>query len=223
MGARYRDSRQADLPFLELAETEMTAAHGRRVGRTIEPAHPVADEPGDAVMAKRGRLGSVADVAAAWNLTARLARAATIGGAYGECLECTVEVSNRAKVQAGVAYTEERRIVLNAKLLEAGREADRDATLLHECAHILANRRYRARCNHDHRWKRVMEMLGEPPRASHRLDYLSREAHAVVAWVCRNCGEAYHFVRPPRRRVVDCYCRHCGPRTGRLDVTSTTS
>ena len=66
-------------------------------------------------------------------------------------------------MQAGVAYTEERRIVLNAKLLEAGREADRDATFLHECAHILANRRYRARCNHDHRWKRVMEMLGEPP------------------------------------------------------------
>lgn len=223
MAARYRDSRQVDLPFLEVAETGPSAERGRRAGPPMAPAYPVADEPGEAVLAKRGRLGSVAEVAADWNLTARLARAAAIGGAYGECLDCAVEVSNRAKVQAGVAYTEERRIVLNAKLLEAGREADRDATFLHECAHILANRRYRARCNHDHRWKRVMEMLGEPPRASHRLDYLSREAHAVVAWVCRNCGEAYHFVSPPRRRVADCYCRHCGPRTGRLEVTSTTS
>ena len=221
MAARYRDSRQVELPFFEFAETDEGAERRRKAGIPTAPSHPVAEAPGDAVPASRGRLGSVAEVAAAWTLTARLAKAASIGTAYGECLDCAVEVSSRAKVQAGVAYTEERRIVLNAKLLEAGRETDRDATFLHECAHILANRRYRARCNHDHRWKRVMEMLGEPPRVSHRLDYLSREAHAVVAWVCRNCGEAYHFVRPPRRRISDCYCRYCGPRAGRLEVTST--
>ncbi len=219
MAARYRDSRQAELPFHEFAETKAGGERGRRQVPVPESAFP--DESGDAALPKRSRLGSVAEMAATWNLTARLANAAPIGAAYGECLDCAVEVSGRAKVQAGVAYTEERRIVLNTKLLEAGREADRDVTFLHECAHILANRRYRARCNHDHHWKRVMEMLGEPPRASHRLDYLSREAHAVVAWVCRNCGEAYHFVRPPRRRVSDCYCRHCGPRAGRLEVTST--
>ena len=208
MGRAAIDKRQGLLPFAEF---------------TVRAADPAPTAPVELDAPPKGKIGSVAEVAAAWGLSGRLARATRIGRAYEECLACSVEISPRAKVQAGVAYTRERRIVLNARLFEPGREADRDATLLHECAHIISNRRYRARCNHDERWRRVMDMLGEPAQASHRLDYLSREAHAVVAWVCRNCGEAYHFVRPPRRRVTDCYCRHCGPRQGRLDAVSHTA
>ncbi len=162
------------------------------------------------------RLGSVSDVARAWRLERRLARSAPVGRAYEQCLGCHVELSGRAKIQAGVAYPEERRIVLNARLLTPGREGDRDSTFLHECAHVIADLRYGRDCRHDARWQRVMEMLGEPPDACHQLDYLSREAHAVVTWICTACGEQYHFVRAPRRRIWECYCRMCGPKTGRL-------
>ncbi|MEE9140357.1 MAG: SprT-like domain-containing protein [Alphaproteobacteria bacterium] len=164
----------------------------------------------------RGNLGTVAGVASAWGLKGRLRGAAGIGGAFRGCLECTVEITRRAKIQAGAAYTKERRIVLNAQLLLLGREADRDATFLHECAHVIADLRYGRNCRHDWRWQRVMALLGEPPEISHKLEYLSRETHAVVTWICTGCGEEYHYVRAPRRRIWECYCSMCGPEGGRL-------
>jgi SprT protein len=163
-------------------------------------------------------LGTVAEVAKAWGLGEQLGRAAGLGEAFEECLKCRVEASRRAKVQAGVAYPKERRIVLNAQLLVPGREADRDATLLHECAHVIADLSYGRNCRHSWRWRQVIEMLGEPPEVCHRLDYLSRQAHAVVTWICTGCGEEYHFVRTPKRRIKQCYCRLCGPEDGRLRV-----
>ncbi|MFQ5783353.1 MAG: SprT-like domain-containing protein [Alphaproteobacteria bacterium] len=163
-------------------------------------------------------LGSVALVAAAWGLDGRLARARRIGSGYGECLACTVGISRRGKTLAGKALTPERRIVINSALLIAGREADRDATFLHECAHVIADIRYRAFCRHDWRWRRVMALLGEPARAHHDIACLSPRAHAVVTWVCAHCGEEFHYVRAPRRRIEDCCCRACGPRLGRLYV-----
>ncbi len=164
------------------------------------------------------KLGTVAAVAATWGLEERLARSATIGRAYAACLSGTVEVSRRAKVSAGVAYVNERRIVLNAALFAPGREADRNATFLHECAHILADVRYQRNCRHSAGWRRVMEMLGEPPAAHHSIDYLSHAAHAVLTWTCVGCGLDYHFVRTPRRRIEECHCRRCGPALGRLRV-----
>ena len=79
-------------------------------------------------------LGSVRELAADWELTERLEQAAALGPAFREMLDCAVEISRRAKTLAGAAYTDERRIVLNVALLEQGRERDRDATFLHECA-----------------------------------------------------------------------------------------
>jgi len=163
-------------------------------------------------------IGTVAALAAAWGLRARLDAARRIGRGYDECLACRVEVSRRAKTVAGKAYTAERRIMLNARLLLPGREADRDATFLHECAHIIADIRYQAYCRHDERWRRIMDLLGEPARVSHDIAYLSPRAHAIVVWGCAQCGERFHYVRAPRRRLADCYCRRCGPRLGRLFV-----
>ncbi len=165
-------------------------------------------------------LGTVAEVAKAWNLDERLECVSRIGRAYGECLRSAVEVTRRARTLAGIAYTDERRIVLNAQLLVPGREEHRDSTFLHECAHMVANVRYGCNCRHDWRWRRIMDMLGEPPEVSHTLDFLSRELHAVVTWICTACGEDYHFVRRPRRRIQDCYCRACGPDRGRLVVAA---
>ncbi len=163
-------------------------------------------------------IGTVAECAAAWGLSDRLERVRRLGRAWAACLACRVEISRRAKTVAGKAYAAERRIVLNARLLVPGREADRDATFLHECAHVLADIRYRAHCRHDWRWRRIMALLGEPPQVSHDIPYLSPQAHAVVVWACAQCGERFHYVRAPRRRLADCYCRRCGPRLGRLLV-----
>lgn len=144
-----------------------------------------------------------------------------MGPAFREMLDCAVEISRRAKTLAGAAYTEERRIVLNVALLEKGRESDRNATFLHECAHILADLFHGRPCKHSEAWREVMKLLGETPAVRHDLSYLSRAAHAVVTWQCDNCGDEYHFVRRPRRRPSSCYCRACGPERGTLRIVPT--
>jgi len=161
-------------------------------------------------------IGTVGELARAWRLEGRLRRALPFGTALERCFDCRVEVSDRAKTVAGTAFTRERRIVLNAALLRPGREADRDATFLHECAHIIANLHRRRDCGHGAGWREVMDVLGEPAERCHSIRYLSPKAHAVVTWLCRSCGQEYHFVRRPRRRPENCWCAHCGPRTGRL-------
>ena len=51
-------------------------------------------------------LGSVGEMAADWGLTERLEKAAALGPAFREMLECGVEISRRAKTLAGAAYSE---------------------------------------------------------------------------------------------------------------------
>ncbi len=172
--------------------------------------------PNDAVMRRSHALGSVAELAESWGVAAQLERAAALGPAFREARDCAVEISRRAKTLAGSAYTDQRRIVLNAALLEEGREEDRNATFLHECAHVLADLFHGQPCRHGDGWRQIMKLLGEPPETCHRLDYLSRKAHAVVTWRCSWCEEEYHFVRRPRRRISDCYCVSCGAERGRL-------
>jgi SprT protein len=133
-----------------------------------------------------------------------------------EAFACVVEISQRAKTLAGAAYTEQRRIVLNAQLLHAGRERDRNSTFLHECAHVLADLSHGKACRHGRPWREIMSLLGEPAEVGHRLEYLSRKAHARISWVCVACGRKHYFVRKPRRRIEDCYCRRCGPDDGKL-------
>ncbi len=163
-------------------------------------------------------LGTVEEMAARWGVKEQLAQALSLGKAYAACLAATVATSPRSKVQAGSANTALRKITLNLALLEPGREADRNATLLHECAHILADLAHRRNCRHGERWKQVMELLGEEPLVNHDLAYLSPKLHARVTWACMACGQEYHYVRKPRRRPQDCCCRYCGPRRGRLRV-----
>lgn len=167
---------------------------------------------------KTQRLGTVKEVAASWGMEARLAQASSLAKAYEACLAATVETSPRSRVQAGSANTALGKITLNPALLAPGREADRNATLLHECAHILADLAHRQNCRHDKRWKHVMALLGEPPAVNHDLTYLSAKFHARVTWACLACGEEYYYIRKPRRRPQDCYCPPCGPRLGRLHV-----
>ena len=165
------------------------------------------------------RLGDVAAVAARWGVAERLARVESLGAAYRACLASTVEADARAAVQAGKAWPNERRIVLHRELLGPGREEDRNATFLHECAHILADRRHDKPCRHGPLWRATMAMLGEPPTARHDIPYLSREARARYVWTCAACGRDHPFVRKPRRRILDCHCRHCGPDRGTLVQT----
>jgi SprT protein len=180
----------------------------------------------DATAKRRHALGTVGELAEAWGLRERFEqavqrayadkRAVLSPKAVREALGCVVEISQRAKTLAGAAYTEQRRIVLNAQLLRAGREGDRDSTFLHECAHILADLTHGKACRHGRPWREIMSLLGEPAEVGHRLEYLSRKAHARISWVCVACGRKHYFVRKPRRRIEDCYCRRCGPDDGAL-------
>lgn len=165
-------------------------------------------------------LGTVEQAARVWAVAERLGRVARVGRAYTECLNCVVEISRRGKTVAGKAYTRERRIVLNTALFLPGREADRNSTFLHECAHVIADIRYGRDCGHGWRWRRVMDLMGEPPDTRHEFTYLSAKTHAVVTWVCRNCGEEYYYVRRPRRRIEESCCSRCGPHRGELFAKS---
>ncbi len=165
-------------------------------------------------------LGTVGELAQHWGLTDRLSNLAPLGDAYDVCMASKVEASTRSPTQAGAAYPRQHRIVLNGRLLFDGRETDRDATFLHECAHVVADVRHGVSCGHNNRWQRVMYLLGEPPEVCHTIEYLSRRAHAVAVWTCRNCGMEQHFVRRPRRRVSACYCIKCGPALGRLAASA---
>lgn len=162
------------------------------------------------------RIGTVREIAEGWGLAARLDRAASYEPAFREMLDCVVVVSRRARTLAGAAYAAERRIVLNARLLEHGRERDRDSTFIHECAHVLADLAHKRSCRHGAGWREMMRLLGEAPNVRHRIPYLSREANAKIIWRCTGCAQAYHYVRRPRRRITDCYCADCGPGQGRL-------
>ena len=168
----------------------------------------------------RFRLGNVAAVAARWGVAERLARAESFGEAYRACLAGAVEADARAALQAGRAWPRERRILLHRELLRPGREAERDATFLHECAHVLTDLRHGEPCRHGPPWRATMALLGEPSAARHDIPYLSREARARYVWTCAACGEGYPFVRKPRRRIGDCYCRRCGPDRGSLVQTT---
>ena len=162
------------------------------------------------------RVGEVGEVAAEWGVAERLARAAPLGVAYHECLASMVEADGRASVQAGKAWPSEQRIILHQELLKPGREEDRNATFLHECAHVLADLFHERPCRHGDPWREMMRLLGEVPNVRHRIPYLSREANAKIVWRCTGCDQAYHYVRRPRRRLKDCYCADCGPVQGRL-------
>jgi predicted SprT family Zn-dependent metalloprotease len=162
------------------------------------------------------RIGTVREIAERWGLAHRLSRAAELDPAFRDLLDSAVVISRRARTLAGAAYAAERRIVLNARLLERGRERDRDATFLHECAHVLADRFHGRPCRHGDRWREIMRLLGEVPNVRHRIPYLSREANAKFVWRCVSCLQAYHYVRRPRRKIENCYCASCGPSDGKL-------
>ena len=170
----------------------------------------------DTLVKGHSQIGTVREIAERWGLAARLARASEFDLAFREMLNCAVVISRRARTLAGAAYANERRIVLNARLLEQGREVDRDSTFIHECAHVLADLAHKRPCRHGASWREMMRLLGEVPNVRHRIPYLSREANAKIIWGCINCAQAYHYVRRPRRRITDCYCADCGPRKGRL-------
>lgn len=161
-------------------------------------------------------LGLVNELAEKWGLLSYLKFAIVLGVPYQELLGCTVNISGRAKTRAGIAYISDRKIVLNSALLQPGREKDRDDTFLHECAHILADLHHGFSCKHGKLWKEMMELIGQKPETRHNLTYLSREAHAVTSWKCCRCDQKYHFVRRPRRKISNSYCRNCGPKLGVL-------
>ena len=164
----------------------------------------------------RRSIGTVRELSQAWGLDPKLARAQFMGEAFRDCLDSIVVLARRSVVTAGHALPFRQRIALHPALLQPGRECDRNATFLHECAHVLTDRDAGRRCNHGPSWYSTMAVLGEPAEVRHAYPYLSRANHAKWLWVCTSCGHEYPFVARPRRKIDDCHCHLCGLDRGRL-------
>ena len=114
------------------------------------------------------------------------------------------------RTTAGIADYSKRAIGLGAAVLK-----DEDSlreTLVHEYAHLLAERRSgRAGRGHGRAWIQAMRDLGAHPEVRHKLDCQRNQSRQVVSYLCERCGVVFDRKRrlPTGRRYVH---RDCGGR-----------
>ena len=131
-----------------------------------------------------------------------------------------------------ISYTK-KLIELHAELLVAGREEERDQTLLHETAHLIvallypeSKRRHSRIKSHGREWKIVMRKLGCQPDRCSNHEFMKEHCakKAKLTYACQHCGEEFHAQR--RWKIERKYHPPCGKRVGKLylkrDVTGRT-
>ena len=79
-----------------------------------------------------------------------------------------IRFSGRLRRSAGTAKLKTNRVVLNIRLLVANPDNILEV-IVHEAAHLLANRLYAER-GHGPAWKELMKKLGFSPRRTHTMD-----------------------------------------------------
>ncbi len=129
-------------------------------------------------------------------------------------LHVTVYWNPGLRTTAGLAVWQDRRIILNPKLLEfSAGEVQR--TLRHELAHLLAQHRAGRRriAGHGPEWQAACAELGIPnePRC-HDLPFKRRKIERKFFYECPECTTVLARVRPLRRKVacVKCCQKHNG-------------
>jgi SprT protein len=84
-----------------------------------------------------------------------------------------LKLNNRMRSVAGRARYNKRynrwEIHINYRLHRENRE-ELKSTYLHELAHVLANRYYNTRCNHDSRWRRINKTIGGTDENCHNME-----------------------------------------------------
>ena len=119
----------------------------------------------------------------------------------------TVKFSNRMTRSLGNCTTNRSRrsavIKLSAPLWERATEKERVDCIYHEFAHMIANIKYNARCNHDWRWKRVMIELGQAPELYHTIDRSGlRRRQARFVNSCPGCKKEISISKAMRTRWI---------------------
>ncbi len=162
-------------------------------------------------------IGTAGDVAFAWGLSGAVAGALRTCRPHDadirDALACTeVLVNGRLTTTAGQAQMWPPLIHLNPSILDPGHEADRDATFLHEVAHIVADRWHllasrRSDGIHGRTWRRIMRNMGQDPVSNHDIAVLkARRAKPVLTYKCRACGQEFDRARAVPRDHV---CGRC--------------
>jgi predicted SprT family Zn-dependent metalloprotease len=128
---------------------------------------------------------------------------------------------------AGQCCYYDRKIKLHIELLKAGREIDRNDTLLHEIGHMLVKFFWgkilsRAPKAHGREWKHVTSLIGGVPERCHDYSYFAdlRMAKAKHKYVCMDCGWE-HFTQRALKNMDKRHHSGCTkkPNGGRLTHT----
>ena len=143
-------------------------------------------------------------------------------------------VRNTVTSRSGQISYKKKQIELHAELLIAGREEERDQTLLHETAHLIiallypeSRKRHSRIKSHGREWKIVMRRLGVPEDRCSDHDFMKEYCikKAKIIYACQCC----EIEIPAQRRwknVDRKYHPPCGKKAGRLylkrDVTGRT-
>lgn len=100
--------------------------------------------------------------------------------------------NNRFTTCAGLTRYSQRLLELNHRLLKPGREKERNETLLHELAHVLAYRLYRHH-GHGEPWQDIMRRLGiSDPYRYHEYSFLRSSYKKHYIYECKDCGFQSH-------------------------------
>lgn len=115
-------------------------------------------------------------------------------------------VRNTVTSRSGQVSHKKMQVELHAELLAAGREEQRNQTLLHETAHVIVGllfpesrfRHSRVK-SHGREWKAVMRQLGREPKRCSNHDFL-HEARAKKAKLMYACQRCEHEMPAQRRK-----------------------
>jgi predicted SprT family Zn-dependent metalloprotease len=103
-------------------------------------------------------------------------------------------VNRRFKTCAGLTRYSQRVIDLHPELLETGREKERDETMLHEVAHVIAYYLFREH-GHGDEWRQIMESMGHPAiERCHHYEFLEGRDRRYI-YECKDCGTRIHRTR----------------------------
>lgn len=120
-------------------------------------------------------------------------------------LHITVSWNNRFTRRMGDAETKYGKkpgqqvggaIRLSRPLWPNATPEQRDQTIKHEAAHIIANIKHGVQCGHGPRWKAVMRSLGLEPKRCHQVDRtgLKRSQPRMVI-PCKGCRKPITFTK----------------------------
>lgn len=127
--------------------------------------------------------------------------------AFKALLTYQVEFFTRQTGYAGFANHTRKLIELNSKLQL--HPEDIKSTFLHECAHVIADRKWHTNCRHNRRWKWVARILGDSGKRYHSFPYITRTRRAKKHHYRCGCAAGHSTTRPLKYEGHTHRCKAC--------------